>query len=184
MRSVRQRYAQVVALGTDYLTAGAGTSFTFPGIDVVQFKGNPITGLGTTDTVVERQEDADLAPAGSATIPIQVMQLSLESIAPVTIGGNACNLFVVLDPANLKKDVGAMTILGAPPYTSGSFDSTFTLYLRGHIPKRDDRSDVHSASKGELPVRAKQRGVAVQSPPVPVSENRQGQLHPHDPAHE
>jgi hypothetical protein len=120
--------AQIVAVGTDYLTTGAGTQFNIPGIGVVQFKGNPIPNLGSTDTVVERQEDADLAP-GQATIPIQVTQLSLESTGPVAIGGNSCNVFVVLDPANLARDVGQMTIFGAPPYTSGTFDSTFILYF-------------------------------------------------------
>jgi hypothetical protein len=120
-------HAQIVALGTDYLSTGTNTYFALPGYPTVQFKGDPLAGLGTTDTVVEREENANLA-TGPNTIPIQVTKLSLESTAPVTIGGTACNLFVGLDPANLAKDIGQMTIIGGPPFTSGTFDSTFTLF--------------------------------------------------------
>jgi|HubBroStandDraft_1064217.scaffolds.fasta_scaffold13199_3 hypothetical protein len=121
--AARVRAAQVVALGTDYLTTAPGTQFNVPGIGLIQFKGKPLTGLGTTDTVVERQEDADLAP-GQATIPIQVTELSLESTAPVTINGLSCNVSVTLNAANLAQDVGSMTIVASP----ATFDSTFTLF--------------------------------------------------------
>ena len=119
--------APIVALGTDYLTTAAGSQFNIPGIGVVNFKGVPLAKMGTTDTVVERQEDADLTP-GSANIRIQVTKLSLESTAPVTINGLSCNILVSLDPLNLGRDIGTMTIIASPPYTSGAFDSTFTLY--------------------------------------------------------
>jgi hypothetical protein len=119
--------AQIVALGTDYLTTAAGSQFNVPGYGVIQFKGVPLPNMGTTDTVVERQEDADLTP-GSATRPIQVTKLSLESTAPVTINGLSCDVFATLNKADLAKDVGTMTIVAGPPFTSGTFDSIFTLY--------------------------------------------------------
>ena len=91
--------AASVLLGSDYLTTLPGTFFDFPGIGVVPLEGRPI-GPGNTDTIVQRQEDANLPGMGSSdTIPIEMVALSLQSTAPVNIGGSFFDVFVELTPA-------------------------------------------------------------------------------------
>jgi hypothetical protein len=91
-----------VALGSDYLQTQPGSSFNFgPGIGVVNFMGVPLTGalippgyqqsLAGTDTIVQRQADADI---NGNPIPIQLMALSVESTAPVNVGGSFFDVFV------------------------------------------------------------------------------------------
>jgi hypothetical protein len=80
-----------VALGSDYFQSQAGTQFNFGGpIGLVNFMGLPI-GPGNTDTLVQRQADATIN--GSA-IPLQMTALSLESLAPVNVGGSFFDAFV------------------------------------------------------------------------------------------
>jgi hypothetical protein len=103
--------------GTDFLhTPGNGnTSFDFgTGIDVVTFKGLTI-GPGNTDTKITRLQDAifddnndGILERTSATINIQLTALSLESIAPVNVGGNLYDVFVGLTANN--PSTGTMTI--------------------------------------------------------------------------
>src|SRR5579863_1083480 len=95
-----------VALGTDYFQTQAGTFFNFMG-QTIPLTGNPI-GPGMTDTIIERQSDAVLG----GTTPIQITALSLESVAPVNIGGSFFDIFVTLDPLNLSNDTGALVITG------------------------------------------------------------------------
>ena len=65
---VNKAYATpIVMAGSDYFQTLPGTYFDFGGpIGVVEFEGLPI-GPGNTDTIVQRQEDADLTD-GSDTV--------------------------------------------------------------------------------------------------------------------
>jgi PEP-CTERM motif len=118
-----------VALGSDYFTTQAGTHFNFGGpIGNISFTGLPV-GPGSTDTIVQRQADAPID--GSTPIPIQLIALSLQSTAPVNVGGNFFNVFVTLDPSNLANDTGTMTISGNT--TGGTFNSSFGVFFDAHF---------------------------------------------------
>ena len=121
--------APCVALGSDYLQTQPGSNFNFgPGIGVVNFMGLPI-GPGNTDTIVQRQADAFIGNGSS--IPIQLVALSMESTAPVNVGGSFFDVFVTLDPANLGKDVGTMSIMGT--LGGGTFSSSFDVFFDAHF---------------------------------------------------
>ena len=108
--------------GTDYLQTGAGTVFDFgPPIGLVEFVGNPIIAGTTTDTIIQRQADGNIG----APIPIQIINLSLVSKNPVSVGGNSYNVFVTLDPAKLALDTGTITVFGN--ILGGTFNSTLTV---------------------------------------------------------
>ncbi|MGP0065498.1 MAG: PEP-CTERM sorting domain-containing protein [Isosphaeraceae bacterium] len=120
--------ADTVVLGSDYLHTEAGSYFYFgSSIGTVDFKSNPI-GPGNTDTIVQRQADATI---GGAAIPIQLTQLSMESVAPVVVGAVSYNVFVTLDPANLSNDTGMMTISGTA--AGGTFSSTLNVYFQAQF---------------------------------------------------
>ena len=117
-----------VALGSDYFQTAAGTFFNFGGsIGSVNFMGLPI-GPGNTDTIVQRQADASI---GGPAIPIQIVALSLESTAPVNIGGSFFDVFVTLDPANLTNDTGTMSIGGTT--AGGTFSSNLNVFFDAHF---------------------------------------------------
>src|SRR5262249_51221379 len=81
------------------------------GIGVVGFIGRPISpsNMGTTDTIVQRKADAILPVVGSsATIPIEMVALSLQSARPVNVGGSFFDVFVHLTPNTHSE--GTMTI--------------------------------------------------------------------------
>jgi len=117
-----------VLLGSDYLQTQAGTDFNFGGsIGVVNFSGLPI-GPGLTDTIVQRQQDAFVAPGGTAApIPIQLVALSLESTAPVNVGGSFFDVFVTLAPSTAS--TGTMTISANAAATGGTFNSTLDVFF-------------------------------------------------------
>ncbi len=143
--------ADDVALGSDYFQTQPGTSFNFGGgIGPVDFMGLPI-GPGLTDTIVQRTQDATIGGAG---IPIQLVALSLESTAPVNVGGSFFDVFVTLDPANLASDVGMMTIMGSS--AGGTFDSFFDVFFDAHFAPIgagnpfDVFSSVHLSQSGAM----------------------------------
>ncbi|HME00037.1 MAG TPA: PEP-CTERM sorting domain-containing protein [Terriglobia bacterium] len=112
-----------VALGSDYFATQPGTFFTFPGVGMVDLKGNPI-GPGATDTIIQRQQDAIInGPAA----PIQIVALSLESTVPVVIGPSDPNLFITLDPNNLANDTGFISIGGS--LAGGTFTSSLNVFF-------------------------------------------------------
>jgi len=117
-----------VALGTDYLQTQPGSNFNFgPGIGVVNFMGLPI-GPAATDTKVQRHADANI---NGGFIPIQIVALSMESTAPVNVGGSFFDVFVTLDPANLGNDIGQMQINGS--LGGGTFTSFFDVFFDAHF---------------------------------------------------
>ena len=91
-----------VALGFDYLQTQPGSSFQLrSGNRSCELHGVPLTAalippgyqqsLAGTDTIVQRQADADI---NGNPIPIQLMALSVESTAPVNVGGSFFDVFV------------------------------------------------------------------------------------------
>ncbi len=123
-----------VALGSDYFQTLPGTSFNFPGIGQVDFLGKPFKIPGgpscCADTVVERKQDAILNPGGTTQIPIQIVDLSLQSTRPVEFtAGSFFDVFVSLDPPKLPQDIGKMTIHEDATGHSGTFDSFFDVFF-------------------------------------------------------
>ncbi len=117
-----------VALGSDYLQTQTGTFFNFGGpIGIVDLMGRPI-GPGSTDTIVQRQADAVI---NGNPIPIQIVALSMENTAPVNIGGSFFDVFVTLDPANLSRDVGNISVMGS--LGGGTFNSFFDVFFDAHF---------------------------------------------------
>jgi hypothetical protein len=116
-----------VEAGSDYFVTLPGTSFN-PGTGSIPLTGVPLggTGLGNTDTIVQR----------TATVPIGVTPtapnlllkaLQLESTAPVTFGAYTGSIFISLDPSNTASDTGTMTISGTTG--GGTFDSTLNVFF-------------------------------------------------------
>jgi hypothetical protein len=118
-----------VALGTDYFqtipgSGQSGTYFNFGGMDglgFVDFLGVPM-GPGNTDTEVERMGNAQI---NGGPVEIQLEALSLESTAPVDIGGYLYNMFIGLNPAD--QSLGQITIMGTT--YGGTFTSTLNVYF-------------------------------------------------------
>lgn len=129
--------ANNVVLGSDYLTTQPGTFFDFPVLGPVNFQGLPI-GPGSTDTIVQRQETAILPAVGSSdTIQVELVALSLQSVAPVNIGGSFFDVFVTLDPA--AASTGTMTIrhefADGTPGGEGTFDiQVNVLFIAAFVP--------------------------------------------------
>jgi hypothetical protein len=139
-------HASNILRGSDYLaTPNDGhTSFHFPQIGIVRFKGVPLPGLQGADTIIERLDNAvfDLNGDGwvdkpEVTIPIRMTALSLISAAPVSIQGDR---FEVRPTLNSKPSAGTMTIkhntvkdsLGRLTFndqgtTQGTFSSLFDV---------------------------------------------------------
>lgn len=148
--------AGTVVLGSDYLTTPVGFSFFDfgPGIGVVSLQGRPIdlVTLSNTDTIVQRLEDAVLPKVGdSDTIDIMMVALSLESVAPVNIGGSFFDVFVHLDPTTATK--GQMTIRhefpdNLTPQAEGTFSSFFDVFFTADFTKVGDPLTKFSVSDG------------------------------------
>jgi len=101
----------------------------------VSFKGVPI-GVGTADTVVQRQMDASLPPPfpSSATIPIELVQLSLASTQPISVvcvdpltGEIATQIWdVEVRPSPSQPSTGSIVITKENPQ-GGTFSSTLAV---------------------------------------------------------
>jgi hypothetical protein len=126
----------IVVRGTDYfqtvpgVSNVSGTWFDFGGpIGIVDFIWLPV-GPGNTDTIVQRQADADLTMP--SPIPLRIVTLSLESTSAVDISGSFFRVFVTLDPANLSRDIGTMTVMGNTA-TGGTFTSSLDVFFDAHF---------------------------------------------------
>jgi hypothetical protein len=128
-----------VALGSDYFQTTSTVIDFGPPIGPVNLTGNPI-GPANTDTIIQRQADAMI---GGPTIPIQLTALSLMSSAPVNIGGTFFDVFVTLDPANLDKDTGTMSVTGT--LTGGTFDAFLTAYITAQFKTTGSEQTVQEA---------------------------------------
>jgi len=122
--------SDVVAPGYDLFTTQAGTHYDFQGfagLGVLALEGVPLgsydfgggpVNTGSADTIVQR-----LAPATpqQTTIPIEIVELSLQSVDPVDIGNGPEFILIDLD----FSFGGQMTIngLGSEGDPHGTFDS-------------------------------------------------------------
>ena len=81
-------------------TPGSFVDLTLPTggvVGVVPLEGNPITGLGNTDTIVERLNGSGVpfAPSADAVvIDIELVALSLKSADPIDINGTLFDMFI------------------------------------------------------------------------------------------
>ena len=133
--------ADQVALGSSYFHTPS-TIIDFGGsIGPVNLVGNAI-GPGNTDTIIERQADAII---NGPAIPLQLRALSLTSSAPINIGGTFFNVVVMLDPANIDKDRGTMSVAGTP--TQGTFDAFLNAFIvaQFHATGNEDTVSVEEA---------------------------------------
>lgn len=149
--------AFTVNRGTDYVvTPSEGAVFNFvdplPGAGTVTVKfgglaiGTPTATppdgsyLGIADTVINRLGNVDATPTGGTTL-LEIVGLSLQSVAPVTIGGAKYDVFAGLqkyfsidddnDPATPdipgKSSTGTMTIRDTGGANGKTWDSSFTI---------------------------------------------------------
>ena len=102
--------ADIVALGTDYLTTQNGTFANLGGsLGMVTFGGVALPGLGTADTIIQRTSDI---PIGSTLTLPAVQNLDITALSLVSTNLST-NIYISLDPANLANDVGHMAITGS-----------------------------------------------------------------------
>lgn len=129
--------AQTVEAGTDLWATASPVTLNIGGVGPVDFCGAPpvdptVWGLppgtdtGNADTVVRRPFDGDLT-GGSATIPIEIVELSLMSCAPITVdfGGGPTLWDVDVSLSSLGPSQGAIIVQGG--LSGGTFDSTFVV---------------------------------------------------------
>ena len=133
--------AFTVNRGTDYLhTPSGGAEFTFDlgggtlapvtfgGLAIGTPTATPPDGgfSGIADTVVNRLQDVD-ATAGGIT-SLEIVGLSLQSVAPVTIGGANYDVFAGLQKYyNGTTSTGSMTIRDTGGANGKTWDSSFTI---------------------------------------------------------
>jgi hypothetical protein len=90
--------------------------------------GNPI-GPADTDTIVQRTTGIDPFdfPSGVGTVSIELVSLSLVSVAPITISGTSYNLNVLGGTSmGIPQTPGTMTVLHNHP-NGGTFSSTLPV---------------------------------------------------------
>jgi hypothetical protein len=126
-----------IAAGSDFFTTQTGTYFNFGSpIGTVDFKGVPINPSmwGNTDTIVQRLNDPNVTPGGPpVTINTMLTNLSLESSAPVSLGGNAYDVFVTLNPADLALDTGQLQVSLDAAANGGTYSSTLNVYFEAQF---------------------------------------------------
>lgn len=133
-----------ILLGSECLETIPGVTFfdfSLPArVAHVPFKGKPIAplNLGTTDTIVQRRDDATPPLGGSATVPIEIVAISLVSVNPMTISRTPYDVAVWLNPN--QASTGTMTIRyqGIDNGTAASevtFDSFFDVFFTAGFTK-------------------------------------------------
>ncbi len=145
--------AQIVEAGFDlFRTLVPGTSFDFntvPNPQIVDFEGLPLgcfdfgsgcVNTDVTDTIVERLDTTiDIDGGGSDTIDIEIVALSLVSIAPVDLGFGAGfeDLFITLNTSSpsLQSTMTIFDDLVAVAGREGTFDSelNFSFDVTGGV---------------------------------------------------
>ena len=117
--------ADPIGPGFDLFTTLPGSFANIPGIGVVAFVAGPPVIPGTNvDTIVERLQGINPFPVGATgTIPIILRELSLQSAAPVNVGGIFFNVVVTEAP---NQALGSMTVVHSIA-DGGIFTSTLPI---------------------------------------------------------
>ncbi|NES74270.1 MAG: hypothetical protein F6K24_58325, partial [Okeania sp. SIO2D1] len=140
--------------GSDYLHTIMPTSLDFQGaggVGVVDFKSLPI-GPGNTDTIVQRQEDCIFGGlGGSCTIPIEMVELSLMSVAPVEVNNIFYDVFVTEGP----NSTGTMTINhefpdNGTPEPEGTFTSILNVFFEAKFVDVNDPNNMFSVFSEDI----------------------------------
>ncbi len=104
-------------------------------------KTSPAGVLGTTDTVMERLQDAVFVN-GVANTPVIIRALSLVSVTPLTVdcGDGSSVEYDVVVSLDGQQTAGTMTIYSAPPAEDPVYDATFpvTGHITSFYPGTDD----------------------------------------------
>lgn len=102
--------ADPILPGFDLFATQPGTFANIPGVGPVFFMGGqPLIPGTNVDTIVERLQGINPFPiGGTGTIDIILRELSLQSIAPVNIGGTFFDVFVTELP---NQRLGTMTVV-------------------------------------------------------------------------
>ena len=162
--------AAAVPAGSDlFVTDPDSTQFTFggdftipagffgPGSEpfsgTVAFGGVPLRGLGDADTVVRRTEPAELpAVPGTDTVPVEILQLQLQSVQPIRVkvgaGTELWDVDVGLSPT--RSVAGQMTITKTSEL-GGTFDSTLPVFPVFTFSRVSDGA-VRTLDVGQLPL--------------------------------
>jgi len=120
--------ATPIGPGFDLFHTPAGPTTVTTPVGPISLQGRPIDpSLGDTDTIVERLAGIDPLPVGGqGTIPIQIIDLSLESISPVPIGSSFFDVFVDLAG---PQTLGSMTVFHGVA-NGGTFDADLPVNAR------------------------------------------------------
>jgi hypothetical protein len=124
---------ETIPAGNDYLVTLPGTFTTIAGVGIVPLMGIPSFAYGA-DTVIQRTADVTLPDAigGTAMVSAHLAGLTLESAAPVNIGGSFFDIFVTLDPS--QSSTGQLTLTqtaleGTPTSPEGTLTSFFDFFV-------------------------------------------------------
>ena len=117
--------ADPILPGFDLFHTRPGTFHIIPGIGFVSFMGGtPLIDGTNTDTIVERLGGIDPLPLnGTGMIDIVLRELSLQSVAPVNIGGMFFDISAIAAP---MQALGSMTIVHSS-VDGGVFISTLPV---------------------------------------------------------
>jgi hypothetical protein len=156
--------SDIVIRGFDLFDPLPGTSVFLPGFGLVPFIGVPLgtfdfgsgsVPTGTTDTIIERIEDAN---APSETIDVVIRAMLMVTVAPIDLGFGPSLHYLTLDA--LLPSTGFMTFLdftgshAAPPPSHGTFSYgpiTWNFDIREGSPTGTIRvSDSQTLSSGSV----------------------------------
>lgn len=145
------------------IPAGFFHAHSAPWMGTIDFRGVPIREFqthktGSTDTVVQRLEDAVIpGTSGSATIPIELVKLSLVSVHPieVTVGRHKQKWDVHASVASSHKSTGTMTITQTSA-TGGHFSSKLTVVPYFKFIRRSDGEE-KTLDVGAMPIPREKR---------------------------
>jgi hypothetical protein len=119
------------------------------GVPLGRYRGVP---TGLTDTIVRRLETAVLPrPTGRDTIPIQLVELSLRSVAPleVTVGGAKQRWELTAVESRIPQPRGTLTATGRDP-AGGTANTVLPVLPRLTFTRVGDREQ-RALDLGELP---------------------------------
>ncbi len=129
-------WADPIYPGYDLLHSGPGTQINLLGLGptdpfhvdlTVPLVGDPLPGLGNTDTIVQRTGSVDDG-ATTPGIPIQIVALSLTSVAPITVDiGSGPQMWDVHVALSSTPSLGNIMITNHGDLGSDTFGAQFQV---------------------------------------------------------